>query len=199
MSPQKRKDYRKPREPKQPFVSAATVTECVTKEQRVDWIVRLMQNFAWQGPRSTTQLANTWRVSESTVKQAAAEAGRHVGFAVAGRPHEIRQEILATLQMVTTRCLAEKKYALVISATERIARMMGMDAPIKTEITGAGGAPLLTAGIVLPAEDAPYTPVPNVAPPTSAIVDDGAAPPPPAPAPTRPSLASLVFSEEKKP
>lgn len=64
-----------------------------------------------------------------------AESTRNMG--------EARSQMLARLYDLREKALGEKRYELALRIEERIAKLLGLDAPARTEVTGSDGRDLI--------------------------------------------------------
>lgn len=112
-----RSKLRYPRKPGQP-----------SAERRLRVVVDLMVRQAWS-PRMISHYAKLWKVAESVVHRTAAEASRAIKLHMEASQGDMRERILASIQLVTELAIKDKKLAPAIKALELQAKIHGVVAP----------------------------------------------------------------------
>lgn len=113
----------------------------MTREERVQAIMRLMRDLQWETGRTGGILANKWGLSEGTLKQYAAEASRRVRAEV-NDPDFVGATVgQALLEVVKKHSGPGGDSRHVIGAAKVWADIAGASAPNRTEVSFADGLP----------------------------------------------------------
>lgn len=118
-----------------------------TKEARVLYIARMMARGAWRGYPSREWLAEAWDLTESTLRDYAAEAHRVVAFDPAEREQLKRslaslcQRILRKAEREVNQVTGKPDYRDALAAVDSVAKFAGIELePVYGAGTGGGPA-----------------------------------------------------------
>lgn len=123
--PQKNVDFVRPQRPE----------EAVTHLQRLFWVSELIQNLLWRPGFTPHELAAVWKCSHLSIDKMVTEArnAMRLGF---DKPEVMREQLVANAMAIGRAAMLTKQYGVALKAGEAVARILGLEAPQRVELSG---------------------------------------------------------------
>jgi hypothetical protein len=110
-----------------------------TVESRIAHIEGLMRTLTFRTGTTAKLLALKWGLSLATVEKDTAEASRRVRASVIGDREHIGASVGAALETALQNAVAEKQWRVVAQLADTWAKIAGVVAPVRTEVTAMLG------------------------------------------------------------
>ena len=106
-----------------------------TMEVRIDEVMAKMIACTWSA-KEFRDTARRWGVSDTVVKNVAAEASRTIRRHADIDPEEIRTKVLAGVEFIIAQCHKSKNWNGMLKGMDILCKAYGVYAPIEHNVTG---------------------------------------------------------------
>lgn len=110
-----------------------------TREARILHIEGLMRSLKYRTGKTARELAATWGLSLGTVEEDTAEASRRVRASVMADREHIGASVGAALEIALQSAVSERQWRVVAQLADTWAKIAGVVAPVRTEVTAMLG------------------------------------------------------------
>ena len=104
-------------------------------ERRIDHIIGKMLQMAWS-PKEKRACMAKWKLSQSAVETAAAEASRYIRRSQEENREDVKERILAGIEDIVAAARSKGNLNAAIKAMDMLARAHGVYLPERVELSG---------------------------------------------------------------